>query len=192
MQGTIAPSLDLPLKRWSVNEYHRIIAAGILQPSDAIELIAGQIILRPAQDPPHAANTSSFSNELVILFAGKAWVRTQLPATLSDDSEPEPDVAIVQIDEHRYRDQHPQTSDILLVIEVANTTLNTDRNTKAKIYAQSGVIEYWIVDTQRKQLMVLREPQDDQYSSETVLGVGDTIVPVSFPEITIGLRDVLV
>jgi Uma2 family endonuclease len=192
-QAPIAsPFLDLPLRRWTVEDYHRMIAAGVLTGDDRVELIRGQIITMAPQDPPHASNTSSFGNELVMIFAGIAWVRTQLPITLSDDSEPEPDIAIVRLTENRYRYQHPQPEDVFVIIEVADSTLSRDRGAKAQIYAQAGIPEYWIVDVKRQELIVLREPEGDQYLSEQVLNQTDTITLMSFPTILITLQNLLV
>lgn len=99
--------VGLPQRRWSVDEYHRIIAAGILTPSDRVELLEGCIIEMVPQEPPHTSTTLSLGNDFVLLFANKAWVRQQLPITIAPDSEPEPDIAVVRIDSNRYRDRHP-------------------------------------------------------------------------------------
>ncbi len=192
LQTTAASPAEWPLKHWSVLDYHRMLTAGILTDADRVELLAGHIITMAPQDPPHAANTSAFSNELVLRFAGIAWVRTQLPITLSDDSEPEPDVAIVRIDNARYRNQHPVASDVFLIIEVADSTLSRDRQTKAQLYAQADIPEYWIVNVKQQQLIVLRHPKDDSYLSEQVLHATDVITPVRFPEMAIALQNLLV
>lgn len=114
----------LPQRRWTVAEYHRMLTAGILTTADRVELLDGQILEMSPQDPPHASTTSSFGNELVLLFAGKAWIRQQLPLTIAPDSEPEPDIAVVKIDPQRYRDRHPVPEEVCLVIEIADSTFN--------------------------------------------------------------------
>ncbi|WNZ22949.1 Uma2 family endonuclease [Leptolyngbya sp. NK1-12] len=188
----VAESLfDLPLKRWSVEEYHRLIAAGILTSDDHVELLDGQIVEMVPQDPPHASNTSSFGNEFVLLFAGKAWIRTQLPLTIAPDSEPEPDIAVVRIDPNRYRDRHPTPEDVFLPIEIADPTLNQDRNRKAKIYAQAGILEYWVVNLKQQQVIVYRHPQGDSYQSEQILEATEAIAPLAFPEVRIELQTIL-
>jgi Uma2 family endonuclease len=185
------PTSDLPLKRWSVDDYHRLIAVGILTSDDHVELLDGQIVEMVPQEPPHASNTSSFSNEFVLLFAGKAWIRSQLPITIAPNSEPEPDIAVVRIDPNRYRDRHPGPEDVFLIIEIADTTLSHDRNRKAKIYAQAGILEYWIVNLNQRQVIVCRDPQDDSYQSEQILEATDAIAPLAFPEIRIELQNIL-
>ncbi len=183
---------DLPQRRWTVDEYHRMVAAGILTARDRVELLDGQIIEMVPQEPPHASTTSSFGNDFVVLFAGKAWVRQQLPITIAPNSEPEPDVAVVKLDSQRYRDCHPTPTDVYLLVEVADSSLNYDRTRKVKAYARAKIPEYWIVDVNQRQLLVFREPQADRYQVEQVLGVADAIAPIAFPEIAIQLSDLFV
>ena len=183
---------DLPQRRWTVDEYHRMVAAGILTSRDRVELLDGQIIEMVPQEPPHASTTSSFGNDFVVLFAGKAWVRQQLPITIAPNSEPEPDIAVVKIDSKRYCDRHPTPEDVYLLIEVADSTLNYDRTRKVKAYAKARIWEYWIVDVNQRQLLVFREPQADTYQVEQVLGVTDAIAPLSFPEITVQLANLFI
>ena len=190
-QATTKNEFDLPLKRWTIQDYHRIIQAGVLTIEDRVELLNGQIVEMVPQEPPHAANTSSFSNHLVILFAGKAWIRTQLPIAIAPNSEPEPDIAIVRLDDRSYRDRHPTPEDIFLVIEIADSTLHRDRTQKAKIYASAGIIEYWIVNVKQRQVTLLRNPQGDTYQWEKIVTANDLISPVAFPDIAINLQNIL-
>ncbi len=183
---------DLPQRRWSVDEYHRMIAAGILTSRDRVELLDGQILEMVPQEPPHASTTSSFGNDFVLLFAGKAWVRQQLPITITPDSEPEPDIAVVRIDSNRYRDRHPIPEDVYLLIEVSDSTLNYDRKRKAKVYAQANILEYWVIDVNQRQVFVFRKPQGDTYQVEQVLQVDAAIAPVAFSDTVIQLSNLLV
>jgi Uma2 family endonuclease len=176
---------DLPLKRWTVEEYHRMITAGILTADDRVELLEGQIIEIVPQDPPHASVTDETTDELKALLRGRAKVRSQFPITLAPNSEPEPDIAVVRIDERRYYDRHPNPDDIYLLIEVADSTLSKDRNRKAKVYAKANILEYWILDVNERQVFVFREPQGEIYQSEQILTAAASLSPVAFPEITI-------
>ncbi len=180
------------LKCWTVEDYHRMIAAGILTPADRVELLNGQIIEMVPQDPSHAANTSSFGNQLVVKLADRAWIRTQLPLTLTPDSEPEPDIAIVHIDTKLYRDRHPSPTDVFWLIEIANTTLRRDRTLKAPLYAQAGIPEYWIVDLTQQQVIVQTQPQGDRYRSIQVFSRTEQIVPSAFPDVVVELRSLLI
>lgn len=186
-----APTSDLPLKRWSVDEYHRLIAAGIITSNHHVELLDGQIVEMVPQDPPHASTTAEGSDYLKERFAGHAKVRTQLPITLSPSSEPEPDIAVVRIDPNRYRDRHPSPEDVFLLVEIADTTLGYDRNRKAKVYAQAGIPEYWIVNLNQRQVIVCCDPQGDTYQSEQIIEATDSIAPLAFPAIKIELQQIL-
>jgi len=169
-----------------------MIAAGILTSSDRVELLDGHIIETVLQEPPHASTTSSFGNDFVVLFAGKAWVRQQLPITIAPNSEPEPDIAVVKLDPRRYRDRHPIPEDVYLLIEVAASTLSYDRNRKVKVYAKANIPEYWVIDVNQRQLVVFRDPQGDTYQVEQVLGMTDIVAPVAFPDVVIELSHLLV
>lgn len=187
-----SPLENLPQRRWSVDEYHRMIATGILTSRDHVELLDGHIIEMVPQDPPHASTTSSVGNAFVMLFAGKAWIRQQLPITIAPNSEPEPDIAVVKIDPQRYGDRHPSPADVYLLVEVADATFNTDRHQKLKIYASAGIPEYWIIDVKQRRLLVFREPDGVTYHVEQVLTPQEAIAPVAFPDIEIKLQEVLV
>lgn len=141
-------------------------------------------------EPPYAPTTSSVGNDFVVLFAGRVWVRQQLPLTISPDSEPEPDIAVVRIDQNRYRDRHPAPEDVYLLIEVPDSTLSYDCDRKAKVYAKASIPEYWIVDVRQQRLLVFREPQGDVYQTEQAFDLAATIAPVASPEIAIDLSKV--
>ena len=169
-----------------------MIATGILSTDDRVELLSGQIIEIVPQEPPHASNVSSFNTDLVVRFAGLAWVRTQLPITISPNSEPEPDLALVRIDPQYYRKRHPTPEDVFLLIEVADSTLKRDCIYKAQIYAEAGILEYWVVDVKQHQVIVYRQPQGNTYQSEQILSVTDKIAPLAFPKVIINFNNILV
>jgi Uma2 family endonuclease len=173
------------LRLWTVDEYHRMIEAEILTTEDRVELLEGQIIQMSPQQPPHAATTQRSFNYLSHLFVGKAFLRMQLPITLPPNSEPEPDIAVVRINPREYIDGHPTADDIFLLIEVADRTLNSDRTSKARIYAQARIPEYWIVDVNARQVYVLREPGEETYQQEIIVGEDAKLSPLAFPEIEV-------
>lgn len=175
------------LKSWTVDEYHRMIAAGILAEGDRLELLDGQIIQMNPQLPPHAATTQRAARYLDRLLEGVASVRMQLPVTLRPNSEPEPDIAVVRLDPMEYGDRHPAASDILLIIEVADSTLLSDRQIKALIYAKAEIADYWILDVNRREVLIFREPAPDGYQQVMTLPTNAAIAPIAFPDITIPL-----
>lgn len=179
--------MSILLKSWTVDEYHRMIAAGILAGGDRLELLDGQIIQMNPQLPPHAATTQRAARYLDRLLDEVAYVRMQLPVTLPPNSEPEPDIAVVRLDANEYGDRHPAASDILLLIEIADSTLLSDRQTKALIYARAGIADYWILDVNSRQVLVFREPSADGYRQSVTLPANAAIAPLAFPDIAIPL-----
>lgn len=184
--------IGLSPKRWTVDEYHQIIALGIITPDTPVELINGQIIEMVPQQPPHAATTDEGGDYLKALFSGKAKVRVQLPVTLLPDSEPEPDFAIVKIDANRYRDRHPDPNDIYLIIEVADSTLQKDRQYKSQLYAQAGIPEYWVINLKQNQVIVYRQLQDSTYQTEQILEASDKVQLLAFPDVIVDLKQLLI
>jgi Uma2 family endonuclease len=139
------------------------------------------------QRPFHAASVQRSSNHLYEMLRGKAYIRIQLPVILGDDSEPEPDVAVVRFDDHEYSFRHPEAADIYLLIEVADSTIAKDRKQKARIYARNRVLEYWILDVQQRQVYVFRQPDDGIYREQIVLTSSDRMAMQSFPDVAIAL-----
>ncbi|MBD2775741.1 Uma2 family endonuclease [Iningainema tapete] len=173
---------------WTVDEYHRMIDAGILTTDDKVELLDGRIVQMSPQKPPHAATTQRTCDYLKALLTGKAHVRMQLPITLST-SEPEPDIAVVGIDPGSYADHHPNPTEILLLIEVAYSSLDTDCKEKAPIYAKANIADYWVLDVSDKEAYIYRNPTISGYQSETILDQDAALAPLAFPEIEIPLLE---
>jgi Uma2 family endonuclease len=175
-------------KIWTVEEYHRMIEAGILNDGDKIELLDGRIVEMSAQTPPHAATTQRSSDYLKELLAGQAHIRMQLPITLAT-SEPEPDIAVVCIAPGAYCDHHPNPSEILLLIEISYSTLQIDRREKAPIYARANIVEYWILDVVDREAYIYRNPEPQGYQSEVVFQDNAIIRMLAFPDIEINLSE---
>jgi Uma2 family endonuclease len=170
------------LAKWTIEEYHQMIEAGILQ-NRRVELLAGEIIEMPPEGPLHAFYGEEFADYLRNRLAAKALIREARPITLTN-SEPEPDIAVVQPPRDNYRNRHPYPEDIFLVIEVSHSTLAKDLEIKRKTYAQAGIIEYWIIDVQNKQLIVFRYPNNDDYSFKQEIKQGN-IAMLAFPEVEV-------
>ncbi|NJK77448.1 MAG: Uma2 family endonuclease [Richelia sp. CSU_2_1] len=173
------------MRLWTVSEYRRMTETGILDPDERVELIDGQIISMSAKNPPHAATNLCAANYLRNLLLGLALIRIQDPVTLSAISEPEPDIAVVQIEPRFYQDFHPAPANIFLLVEVADTTLERDRNRKASAYARAGIADYWILDVNARQVYVFREPAGGSYRQETIFNEGDVLSMLAFPEIEV-------
>jgi Uma2 family endonuclease len=176
------------LAKWSVDDYHRMIEAGILR-DRRVELLAGEIVEMSPETPIHYNTAKRGAKYLEELLAGKADIRFNEPITLLD-SEPEPDIAIVRFPESAYNDRHPEPDDIFWVVEVAKTSLKKDLDLKTSIYASAAIQEYWILDLSARRMIVLREPQNGQYATQQVIREG-TIVPLAFPDIQLSIERLL-
>jgi Uma2 family endonuclease len=179
------------VRRLSVQDYHHMAKSGILQPGERIELLDGVIIQMAAKGTAHSSSVSRIEKLLSDCLNDRALLRFQDPVRLDDYSEPEPDVAVVHPDPSFYEDHHPTPAEVYLLIEVSDTTLKFDRETKAPVYARSGIEEYWVLDVQERRLHVYREPSANGYQSETILAEELTVSPLAFPECVIRVKDML-
>ena len=135
--------MSVRAKQWTRKQYEAMVSQGVLGPKEHVQLIRGEIVEMTPQGAAHAAAVRAVEEVLRGHFGVGYDVRTQLPLALAADSEPEPDVAVVTGSFRDYREQHPRTA--LLVVEVADTTIEFDREAKRMMYAHAGVPEYWIV-----------------------------------------------
>ena len=176
-------------RRITVNEYHRMIEAGILGEDEHVQLITGTMVAMTPQGRPHARIIQRLNRLLVRVVGDDLEVLTQLPLTLLDDSEPEPDLAVVRAEEAQSREHHPRTA--LLVIEVAGESLRLDRKSKAALYARAGIPEYWIVNLAESTVEVHREPDPatGSYRARTVVPSGGTLTATSVPAVRIDVAD---
>ncbi|EGK83836.1 Uma2 family endonuclease [Microcoleus vaginatus PCC 9802] len=182
-------------KRFSIAEYHRLGELGFFAPDERVELIRGEIIIMAAKGRLHSFCNSLLVQELIILLARRALVRAQEPITLTDDSEPEPDVVIARNRSDNYLSSHPQPADILLVIEVSDSTLKYDRRTKLSLYAETGISNYWIFNLVARHLEMHSEPYQKQngsysYQLQRVVLPNQTVVIPGFPELSLDLSSV--
>lgn len=177
--------MQTKVRLWNVDEYHRMLETGIITAEERVELIEGQVIPMSAKNPPHAATTLCASDYLKRLLAEVALVRVQDPIQLNQYSEPEPDIAVVRIDSRKYVTHHPQPNEVFLLIEVADTTLESDRKQKAPLYAQAGIIDYWILDVNQYKVYVFREPNLAGYNQQFILDENATFSLIAFPEIAV-------
>lgn len=145
-------------KRFTIDEYHRLISLGFLTESDRIELIRGELIQITAKGTPHTVCSSILCRQLDRLLGDRVVIRGQDPITLPNNSEPEPDVVIARGTDEDYLAHHPYPQDILLVVEISDSTLTYDQTTKLKLYAEVGIYDYWIVNLNARQLERYNQP----------------------------------
>ena len=173
-------------RRFSRIEYEKLIALGVFQPGEAIELLGGHLVVAEPQGAAHYTAIVKTARALQAAF-GPAWyVRTQGPIGLDNESEPEPDVAVVPGRVEDYGRAHP--SRVVLIVEVAETSLAVDRQYKGSLYARAGVEDYWIVNLVDRVVEVYREPQADgaaafgwRYTRTETLGPAAGVAPLAAP-----------
>lgn len=176
--------------RFTVDEYHRMGEAGIFHQDDRVELIAGEIV----EMAPIGSDHAWVVTRLAMLFAracGDLIVWSQNPVILSVEDEPQPDLVLVKSVPHLYRKTHPGPDEILLVIEVADTSLPFDRDQKLPRYALAGIPEVWIVDLRGERFLVFRSPKGRGYEAQSVVSRGEQVSPLALPGLAIGPRDLL-
>lgn len=150
--------------RLTVADYYRMAEVGILDAESRVELIDGEIIDMPPPGSSHAATVHYLNEVLIRSVGGKASVLIQNPVRLSEYSEPQPDLALLRRRNDFYRDHHPRPDDVLLIVEVAASSLRFDRATKVPLYAQHGIPETWLVDLLGRRLVRHRTPQQGSYT----------------------------
>ena len=173
-------------RRLSRAEYDRLIALGFFQ-RERLELMHGILVEMSPVGPPHRTVVDRLNELLLPRLLGRAKVSIQQPIAAWDDSEPEPDVSVLPIGD--YSALHPNCA--LLVIEVADSSLEYDRHTKGPLYAASSVNEYWIVNLVERIVEVYSDPAQGRYQTSARFKPGATIAPRDFPEVTIDVSSLL-
>lgn len=161
------PELGYRTKRWTLEEYHRLLDLGAFAPEVKVELVDGEIVEKMSAKPPHSNTVAQLGDILARLFGSGFHAREEKPVTIVG-SEPEPDVAVIVGTRAGFFARHPGSEDIALVVEVSDTTLPFDRGQKASLYARAGVRELWIADLNGRRLLIHRGPMPDGTWTEVV------------------------
>lgn len=177
--------------RWKREEYERLAAQGFFPPGQRVELVEGIIYDMAPQNSHHATAFRLAQEALRTIFptGSNHEIRGQLPLALSEDSEPEPDIAVVPGTIRDYRDSHPTTA--LLIVEIADSSLLHDRKRKIPLYARHGIPESWLLNLVRRVLEVHRDPVGGVYQTRMILREGDTVSPLGRPEAAIAVAELL-
>ena len=178
----------ITLAKWSVEDYHQMIAAGVLS-ERCVELLEGQIIEMAPEGPLHRKINDSIAEYLREKLRGCAKIYEAHPVTLPD-SEPEPDISVVKLPVSLYDSRHPFTEEIYLLIEISDSTLEKDLEQKRIAYAHAVIKEYWVIDLKAQQLIMFRQPSGDSYQIKQIYSQG-TISLVAFPEIEMSVEKLL-
>ena len=177
----------LPRNPWvarrplTVAEYHRMGEAGILGEDDRVELIEGELIAMAPIGSDHAGTSNALNRALVRLVGDQGIVAAGNPVQLDDYSEPQPDFTVLRPRADDYRRATPRPADVLLIVEVSNSSLRYDRNVKLPLYARHGIPEIWVVNLAAGEVEVYREPAGDGYASVAHVGRDGALAPLLLP-----------
>lgn len=186
-----APGLLREIRKFTVAEYYRLGAAGILHPTERVELIAGEIVVMAPIGIRHAGEVDRLTRLFYRHSNDRFIVRVQNPIHLAENSELEPDVALLRFRADEYFAGHPGPEDTLLVVEVADTTLAYDREVKARLYAAAGLPQMLIMDLNGDCIEDLTDPGPDGYRQRAIRRRGDKIRLVALPDLEFAVADLL-
>ena len=177
-------------RRFTVEEYCAMADAGILGEEERVELLDGEIILMPPINPPHESGTDQLNDQLLYPLHGRALVRVQGSILLDDGSLPQPDITVLRL-RGSYHRERAAAADVLLLIEVAETSLEYDRELKLPRYAAAGIPEVWIANLSARQVEAFHDPVDGVYQSSRTVPADGRISPRAFPDVVLTVGDFL-
>jgi len=186
-----SPATPTP-HRWTVDEYYRMAEVGILGPEERLELIDGDILCVPRQTPRHSACIMRIHNTWMEFIKGVAMPSVRSPLRIDIWNEPEPDLKWIVWRDDYYTSRHPIPSDVLLLIEVADSSLEFDRQVKVPLYGRVGVQELWIANLVDDQVEVWRDPTPGGFGTSKLLKRGASIRPLAFPDLLLRSDDILI
>lgn len=188
MGTVIAP---LARRRFTVDEYHRMAEAGILDEDDRVELLDGEIVEMTPIGPRHAGGVARLQHLFGARVGERAIVWVQNPLVLDRHWEPQPDLVLLKAREDFYTGALPGPEDAWLVVEIAETSTERDRRVKMPAYARAGVPEVWLLDLTLDRLEVFGDPASEGYRDVRRLGRGERVAPAALPELELSVKEVL-
>lgn len=175
--------------RFTVQDYYRMGEVGIIPPEQKTELLDGKVVYMAPPGSEHSGSVSYLISRFAPLL-NRAIISPQNPVRLNDYNEPQPDLALLRPREDFYSDSHPEAADVLLMVEVSDSSLLKDTRVKRPKYAEAGIAEYWIIDLNFRCVHVCREPVGKEYRSIRKVSKG-SIAPLAFPDYSIKVADLL-
>lgn len=192
LQNSAPPLIAVERHRFSIAQYHEIIDHGIFAEDEPIELIRGEIVRKMPIGTSHAFAVNMLTRLLSKRLPESAMLSIQNPVLLTD-SEPEPDVAVLSFPTDAYASRRPVAEDVFLLIEVADTSLAFDRDVKGPVYAEAGIVEYWIVNLNNSTVEIYRDPQPDgRFATVTTASISATLSPLKFSDVSLRVDEILV
>jgi Uma2 family endonuclease len=184
-------SVEIARRSSTVDEFERMGEAGIFHPDDRLELIEGEIVEMSPIGSPHAACVDALALLFSEIARRRFIVRVQSPIRLNDFSEPQPDVTLLRWRDDFYRGAHPTPADVLLVVEVADTTVETDRKVKVPLYARAGIPEAWIVNLPGERIEIYSDPEGKTYRQIKRFGRGRRARSQTLEGFGVGVDEIL-
>mgnify|MGYP000011744326 FL=1 len=178
-------------RRFNVYEFEQMGRAGILTEDDRVELIEGEIVEMTPIGLRHAGCVNRLVALLAPVVTSRALLHVRNPIRIGEQSEPQPDLALLRPRQDYYAAGHPGPEDILLVIEVAETWTAYDREVKISLYGRSGIREAWLVDLDAGQVEVFRQPGPEGYAERQILRAQDTVSPLALPDVSLRVGEIL-
>lgn len=182
---------ELQRRLFTADEYHRMAEAGVLRDDDRVELVDGEIVQMTPIGSPHAACVDRLNVLLQQQVDVRGIVRVQGPIRLDAHSEPQPDLSILKPRANFYASAHPTPGDILLIVEVADTSLRYDRDIKVPLYARAGIAETWLVDLLNERVEIFTQPTAQGYQQSRRSGLGERLTTSALPTISLLVDDIL-
>jgi Uma2 family endonuclease len=189
--GSVLMAVQLTKRLFTVDDYHRMVDAGILHEKDRVELIEGEVLAMSPIGPPHCAAVDRATRAMVNGAGEKAIVRVQAPVQLDRYNQPEPDIVLLKPKEDFYATRHPGPADILLIVEVAQSSIDYDRSVKARIYSRTGIVEYWLADVEQDCVFVFSDPGKNGYRTVRQFSRGQSLTPYLLPNCQVTVDSLL-
>lgn len=177
--------------RFSLDEYHELVASGFFKREDRIELIEGELIMMPPPSPERSAQTSSLRELIERLLPAELHLRVADPITVPPDSEPEPDFCVVKRRADFYKSGHPKPKDVRLIVEVSKTSAAFDTGQKARIYGAAGIPEYWVIEIEQRVVHVFTEPTKNCYRTQQTYRRDDRVQCGTIRKLALKVVDML-
>jgi Uma2 family endonuclease len=184
----MAIQVERARRLFTVEEYDRMAEAAVFGPEERVELIEGEIVQMSPIGDRHAAFVDNLTRLLITRVGSRAVVRVQGPVRVSSRSKPQPDLLLMR--PRSYASAGARTDDVLLLVEVADSSLAYDRTVKLRVYARAGIPEYWIVDTEAETVDVYREPTADGYRAALRVGRDGVVAPLAFSDVAVPVNDI--
>ena len=184
-------AVELKRYRFSRADYHQMAKVGIIEPKARVELIDGEILEMSPIGRRHKASVDRVTDVFAPRLHGAAIVRVQSSIVLGEDGEPEPDITVLRFRADFYAESDETPEDVLLIVEVADSSEAYDRRTKGPLYARFGIPDFWLADLNRDRITVYRDPTPDGYATSRVSRRGESISPLAFPDLTVAVDDIL-